>query len=141
MATRRLTFQLFPRNRYIGGATAKVYFPRDRVKLHKTLGGATRVSYHVRVYDRSSTSAILDFEVSQGSIGDEAPSEGVRVLTLTNLGQSPTMPWNNTNMTSIPDDGTFYVSPTLASLDTAAKVSGGASEWVEFECWATADFT
>lgn len=136
----RTTVQIFPRNRYLGGTTAKSYQPRDREKIARMLGTATRVSVHVRVYDRSSSSAILDFEVSQGAFGDEMPADGARVLNLTPAGQTPTLPWNNTAMGAMPDDGTWYVSPTLMLLDITAKVSGGAGVWVEFEGYAVAEY-
>lgn len=137
----RTVVQLFPRNRYLGGATAKTFFPRDREQMAKLLGGATKVSVHARVYDRSGSGAVLDFEVSQGAFGTEMPAEGARLLTLTASGQTPSLPWNNTNMASLPDDGTFYVSPTLTLLDLAAKVSGGSGVWVEFEAYAVAEYT
>lgn len=136
----RTTVLLFPRNRYLGGTAAKAYLPRDREKIARMLGTATRVSVHARVYDRSGTGAILDFEVSQGAFADEMPAEGARMLTLTASGQTPSLPWNNTNMTAMPDDGTFYVSPTLMLVDIAAKVSGGAGVWVEFEVYAVAEY-
>ena len=136
----RVVVSLFPRNRYIGGATAKKYYPREREKLAKMLGGATKVSVHCRVYDRSGSGAVLDFEISQGAFGDELPSEAARLFTLTASGQTPTLPWNNTAMANLPDDGTFYVSPTLIMLDVAAVVSGGANVWVEFELYVVAEF-
>lgn len=137
----RTSVQLFPRNRYLGGTTAKGYFPRNREKIAKLLGGATKVSVHVRVCDRSGTGAVLDFEVSQSAFSNEMPSEAARLLTLTAQGQTPSLPYNNTNMSAMPDDGTFYVVPNLIVLDIAAKISGGAAVWVEFEGYAVAEFS
>lgn len=135
----RTQVQLFPRNRYQGGTTAKSYFQHDRDKLAKLLGGATKVSVHFRVYDRAS-GGVLDVEVSQGAFGTELPAEAARLFTLTPLSQNPSLPWNNTNMPNMPDDGTWYVQGNLMLLDIVAKVSGGASVWVEFEGWAVAEY-
>ena len=131
---------VFPRNRYLGGATAKSYLPRDREKIAQTLGSATKVTIHCRVYDRS-TNGVLNFQVSQGCFGTEQPSESPRIFTITPSSQTPTLPWDSTNMPNLPDDGTWYVQPSMMKLDVAALVSGGANTWVEFEIWATADFT
>jgi hypothetical protein len=131
---------IFPRNRYKGAATAVNYFPRDRQKLAKLLGGATKVTSHVRVYDRS-TNGVVDFEVDQGSFGEEMPAEAARLFTLTLQGQTPSLPYNSTNMANLPDDGTFYVQATMGLLDIVAKVSGGANTWVDFEMFVTAEFS
>lgn len=135
----RTQIQIFPRNRYLGGTTARKYYPREREKLARLLGGAVKVSVHFRVYDRA-TGAVLDFEVTQGAFGDELPAEAARSFTLTPLSQNPSLPWNSTNMPSTPDDGTWYVSPNLILLDIAALISGGAGVWVEFEGWAVAEY-
>lgn len=136
----RTSVLLFPRNRYMGGTTAKTYFPRDREKIARMLGTASRVSVHCRVYERSGSGAVLDFEVNQGALDDEMPAEGARQIVLTPAGQTPSLPWNNTNMSNMPDDGTWYVSPTLMLLDIVAKVSGGSGVWVEFELYAVAEY-
>lgn len=135
----RTQIELFPRNRYLGAATAKRYFPRERERIAKLLGRATKVSVHFRVYDRA-TGCVLDFEVTQGALGDELPAEAARSFTLTPLSQNPSLPWNATNMPNMPDDGTWYLSPNLMLLDICALVSGGANLWVEFEGWAVAEF-
>lgn len=136
----RSSVQLFPRNRYLGGTTAKPYLPREREKVAKMLGTAAKVSLHARVYDRSGSAAILDFKVTQGALGDEMPAEGARLLTVTPASQTPSLPWNNTNMSSLPDDGTWYVTPTLMLLDITAKISGGAGVWVDFEAYAVVEY-
>ena len=94
---------------------------------------------HVRVYDRSSTAAILNFEVTQGGMNNELPADGSRLFTLTLSGQNPTLPWDYTYMPNLPDGGTWYVSPTMMMLDIAAKVSGSTGVWVDFEAWAVVD--
>lgn len=141
MATQRLSFQVFPRNRYLGATTPRYYFPREREKLAKALGKAVKVTVHARVYDRSGAAAILNFEVTQGGMGDELPADGARLLTLTLSGQNPTLPWDSTNMTSMPDDGTWYVVPTMMLLDIAAKVSGGTGVWVDFEMYVVVEYS
>lgn len=123
----------------MGATTARSYFPREREGMAKVLGKATKVSVHFRVYTRS-TNGVLDFEITQGAFGDELPAEAPRTFTLTALSQNPTLAWNSTNMPNLPDDGTWYVQPNLMLLDIAAKVSGGANEWVEFEGWAVAEY-
>lgn len=123
----------------MGATTARSYFPREREQVARMLGTATKVSVHFRMYNRS-TSGVLDFEITQGALGNELPAESPRTFTLTALSQNPSLPWNSTNMPNMPDDGTWYVSPNLMMLDIAAKVSGGANEWVEFEGWAVAEY-
>ena len=76
----RTLIQIFPRNRYLGAATPKRYYPRERERLAKLIGMATKASVHFRVYDRS-TNGVLDFEISQGAFGDELPAESARAFT------------------------------------------------------------
>ena len=135
----RTIVTIFPRNRYKGGATAIVYFARDRQKLAKLLGAASKVTFHGRLYDRAS-GAVVDFEATHGCLGDEMPAEGARAFVLPIANQTPSLPWNATSMPNLPDDGTFQASPVLGLVDVAAKVSGGANVWVEFELWATLEF-
>lgn len=79
--------------------------------------------------------------MSTGSFGSENPGEGVRIFAVTINGQTPSLPWNTTNMATVPDDGTFYVDVGMGLLDIAATVSGSASTWVEFEAWFTAVYS
>ena len=141
MATHRMSFLLFPRNRYLGATTPRYYFPREREKLAKSLGKGVKVTAHARFYDRSSNAAILNFEVTQGAMGDELPADAARLFTMTLSGQNPTLPWDITNMPAKPDDGTWYVVPTMMLLDIAAKISGGAGEWVEFEMYVVVEYS
>lgn len=132
---------LFPRKRYTGGTTPTAYFPSDRQKLAKLLGGATAVRLHARVYDRSGTgNPSLDFGIYEGSFGDELPREALRQFAVTATGAVPALPWNAANMTSVPDDGRLNVAPLFGLLDIAAQVSGSAATWIEFEVWYTAEF-
>lgn len=136
---KRVIVQTFVRNRYKGAAAAVIYYPRDREKLAKLLGGASKVTFHTRVYDRAS-GGVVDFECNHGCFGGEMPAEAPRLFTLTNGGQTPSLPYNATNMANLPDDGTFNALPAMGLMDVAAKVSGGANVWVEFEQWVTAEF-
>ena len=136
---RRTTVQLFPRNRYRGGANAIVYFVRDRQAVAKLLGSASTVTVHARVYDRAS-GGVVDFEISHGCFGNELPAESARLFLLALTGQTPALPYNATSMPNLPDDGTFQAAPSMGLVDVAAKVSGGANVWVEFEVWATLEF-
>ncbi len=97
--------------------------------------------FHVRVYDRSTAGApVLDFESTAGCLNGENPSESLRAFTVASGSPFPTLPWNAANMTTVPDDGTFTLAPTMGSLDVLAKVSGSAACWVEFEAWYTAEY-
>lgn len=138
---KKVVGQLFPRTRYMGGSTAKVYFPKNRPESLKLLGGASKVYVHVRVYDRSSTGApVLDFDGAAGCFSGENPFEGLRSFTISAASATPTLPWNSTNMPTVPDDGTFTMTPTMGLLDVSAKVSGSAACWIEFEIWFTAEY-
>ena len=129
---------LFPRTRYAGTAAAKLYFPANREKLMRDLGGASSVILHTRVYDRSGTgSPVIDFDFNQGSLGDEPPAQSLRAFSLTKTSMDPSLPYNAVNMPNTPDDGTVTVTPTMGLLDVSMKVSGSASVWVEVEVWAT----
>jgi hypothetical protein len=134
----RSIVSIFPRNKYKGGTTALVYYPRDRQGVAAILGSATKCTFHARVYDRAS-GGVLDFVASHGCLSDEPPAEALRLFTLTLSGQTPTLPWNATNMTAVPDDGTFYIQPTMGLSEISAQVSGGSGVWVEFEMWATVE--
>lgn len=139
--TRKVMGNLFPRKRYTGGTTPAVYFPSDRQKLARLLGGATAVHVHVRVYDRSGAgNPSLDFGIYEGCMGDEMPREGLRQFSVTATGAVPALPWNAANMTSVPDDGRFNAAPLFGLLDIAAQVTGSAATWMEFEIWYTAEF-
>lgn len=131
---------LFPRGKYSGASTARVYLPKGRSELQKLFGGASRVYFHARVYDRSGTTPSLDFEVASGCFNGENPFEGLRVFTQTPTNQTPALPYATGSMGSLPDDGTFMVTPGMGLLDIGAKVSGTGSVWIEFEVWYTAEF-
>jgi hypothetical protein len=131
--------EFLPRNKYPGSTTVKSYFSKNRSELQKAFGGATTVLFHVRVYDRSSSgSPSLDFEVLSGCLRGENPADALRAFSQTPASQTPSLPFNNANMTSVPDDGTFTVTPGMGLMDVCAKVSGSAATWIEFEIWFTA---
>ena len=132
---------IFPRNRYPGGTTAKYFYAKNRSELQVAFGGASKVYFHVRVYDRSASGTpSLDFESTAGCLNGENPAEALRAFTVASGSPTPTLPWNAANMTSVPDDGTFTLAPTMGMLDVLAKVSGSAACWVEFEAWYTAEY-
>ncbi len=138
---KKVVGQLFPRNRYPGGTAAKFFFSKNRAELQKVLGGATKVIMHIRVYDRSAAGAPqLEFDVSTGCFNGENPSEALRSFAVPLTAATPTLPWSTANMTTVPDDGTFTFTSTMGLVDVAAKVSGSANTWVDFEAWFTAEY-
>lgn len=138
---KKVVGQLYPRTRYLGGATAKLYYPKNRPESLKLLGGASKVYLHARVYDRSPAGTpVLDFDGAAGCFSGDNPFEGLRTFTISATSASPALPWNAANMPTMPDDGMFLMTPTMGLLDVAAKVSGSAACWVEFEVWFTAEY-
>jgi hypothetical protein len=116
-------------------------------------GHATNLSYvpcrvdhrecqrHARVYDRSSTGTpAVDFDYREGGFGDEPPSNSLRSFTATKSNDTPTLPWNATNMANVPDDGTFQLAPTKGLLDISMKVYGTGACWVEVEMYVMAEY-
>lgn len=141
MATKKMMGCLFERNRYPGGATAKVATPKNRSELMALLGGASKVHIHARVYDRGTNSPAVDVIANAGCMGgDEPPGQGLRLFALTATSSSPTLPWSTANMTSVPDDGYCYFVPTMGLCDIVLSVSGSGATWVEIEVWYTAEF-
>lgn len=133
---RRMMVEVFPRNRYLGDSTEKLYYPRERQRLAKLFGMASRVDFHFRVYDRAS-GAEVTFQTSHGCFGDEMPAEAPRLFAIVMSGQTPALPYDGTSMANLPDDGTFHILPDMGLVDIVAKVSGGANTWVEFAGYAT----
>jgi len=141
MAIRRAQVLVFPRSRYRGDGAPSMYYPRERQKLGRLMGGANKVTFHGRLYDRSGAAVTVDFLVPNGAFSDEMPGEGPRVFGLTQQGQTPSLPWDNTHMANLPDDGTFYVQPVHGNVDVQLKIGGGANTWAEFEMWATLEYS
>ena len=134
--TKKLIVNIFPRNKYPASAGGKTYQPRDRKKLMSMIGGADQAYFQTRVYARDAN-VTLNFDVLQGSFGDEPPAEGPRPFALAKSNLLPnTLPWDSGNMANLPDDGMFSVNPGMGLTDFLA-VAGGATGSVEFETWAT----
>lgn len=134
---RRVRFLLFKRNKYVASASGKTYLPKDRLKAAEAMGAATSVTVHGRIYARDSGISV-DFDAVQGCFGDELPLEGPRAFTLAKSGTSPALPWDGTSMATLPDDGSFAVSPTMSLAELQLKVTGTGS--VELEMWGTAHY-
>jgi len=66
MATKKMMGCLFERNRYPGGATAKVATPKNRSELMALLGGPSKVHIRVGVYDRGTNSPSVDVIANAG---------------------------------------------------------------------------
>ncbi len=137
---RKVTGVLLKRSRYLGGTQPAVYFPADRSKMAALLGAADKVWLHARVYDRSGAgSPSIDFDVSHGCLPDQLPRDGLRKFTVSATdAASPSLRWNATNMTAVPDDGAVSYTPGMGLLDVAMLVSGNATTWVEVEVCYTA---
>ena len=133
---RKVIVNVFPRARYAALTTGRTHFPRERDKLRTLFGQATRVYFHGRVYSRD-TGVEVDFDLTQGCMGDEAPADALTQITVTKSGASPNLPWDGTAMAAIPADGTFYADPGMGLVDVQAKCDG-ANGSIEFELWATA---
>lgn len=141
MAITRKIFQLFRRQRYPGTAAGNLFYPEGRERVMKELGGASKVIAHCRVYERSPAgSPSVDFDCREGCFGEEPPGNSLRSFTATKSADTPTLPWNAVNMTSVPDDGTFQVSPSKGLLDLVMKVSGSGACWVELELYVMAEY-
>jgi hypothetical protein len=133
--TRKVIVALYPRNKYPSSVSGRTLFPKDREKLKTALGSADEVWVHTRVYARDPN-VFLDFDFTHGSLGDENPSEGLRQFSLARSGAFPALPYDTTNMPTLPDDGAFYVNPKMGLVDVQAKAYN-ASGSIEFEAWAT----
>lgn len=133
--TKKVIVNVYPRNKYPSSAGGKVYQPRDRKKLMSMIGGADKAYFQTRVYARDN-SVTLDFDVLQGTMGDEPPAEGPRAFPLAKSGASPALPYDGTSMANLPDDGLFSVEPGAGLVDISAKAAG-ASGSIEFETWVT----
>lgn len=136
--SKKVIVELWPRTKLLSTVAGKTYFPRDRQRISKLLGQADEVHFHARVYARDA-SVSVDIAVFHGCLGDDNPADGLRQFSLTNSGQSPTMPWSSANMSTLPDDGTFYVTPKMGLVDVMLKADG-ANGFIEIEVWATAIF-
>ena len=143
MQTRKLTGPLFKRSKYPSGVSGveKRFYPADRARLMKLLGGATTVHLQGRIYDRGNNSPVLDFDLAEGSFGDEGPFDSPSPVIVSPTAASPVLPWNGSNFAVIPADGTIDLTVKHANLDVVARVSGANTTWVEFEVWYTAVFT
>ena len=141
MAITRRIFCLFKRQRYAGTSSGNLYYPQDRERLVKELGGASKLIVHGRVYDRSAVGGpSIDFDYREGCFGDEPPGNSLRSFVATKSADSPVLPWNAANMASVPDDGTFQLAPTKGLLDLSMKVSGTAACWVEVELYVMSEY-
>lgn len=135
---RKMIVCLFPRNKYPATVAGKLLSPRDKAKLQSLLGSADEVWVHTRVYARDAN-VFLDLTLFHGCLGDEPPGEGIRTFALTRSNATPTLPYDTTNMATLPDDGVFSVDPKMGLTDVEAKVYNAAGS-IEFESWATLIF-
>lgn len=127
----------FARKKFKGSSTGVTYLPENPKEFSELMGACNRATFHGRVYARDSGLSV-DFTTVHGCFGDERPLEGNRAFTLTKSGASPALPWDGTSMTSLPDDGTFNVSPTMNRAECAMVVTGTGS--AEVEVWVTFEF-
>lgn len=132
---RKVIVNIFPRAAYASLASGRTHFPRELKRLRELFGQATRVYFHGRVYGRD-TGVEVDFDVTQGCLGDEAPADALTQITVTKSGAAPTLPWDGTSMSALPADGSFYIEPGMGLVDVQAKCDG-ANGSIEFELWAT----
>lgn len=136
--TRKVIVQLFPRTKYPSSAGGRTFFPKDREKLKSLMGSANEIWIETRVYTRD-TNVFLDFDLTHATLGDESPAEGLRQFQLTKSGATPALPYDTTNMATLPDDGAFFVNPKMGLVDIQAKAYNAAGS-IEFETWATLIF-
>ena len=135
---RKIKGVLYKRNRYQGSTTPQLHLPVDRLKLAGMLGSADKVWIHARMFDRGSNSPSVTFDVAHGCMGDQMPREGIAFFALTLSDVSPTLPWNTTNLTPVPNDGVFSFVPGMGLADIGMIVSGSGVTWIEIEVWFTA---
>lgn len=129
---------LFPRKRYVGGATSRFYSPVDRSKICRLLGQGYRLHLHTRVYDRSgSGTPVVALNFLHGCFEDEFPADALRTFALTPTTTTPSLPYNATNMPTLPDDGYIMVELGMGMVDVGLDVSGSGTCWVEAEVWYT----
>ena len=133
--SKKVIISLFPRTKYPSTVIGRAIYPRDRAKVASMLGGADEVWVHTRVYLRDAN-VRLDFAATQGCLGAEPPSEGLRTFTLALSNVTPALPYDVTNMPTIPDDAAFSFTPKMGLVDLEAKVYNAAGS-IEFETWAT----
>lgn len=133
--TRKVIVCVFPRNRYPSSVNGRTMVPKEREKLKTAMGSANEVWIHTRVYARD-TNVFLDFDLTHGSLSDENPAEGLRSFPLTRSATTPALPYDTTNMATLPDDGSFCVNPKMGLVDVQAKAYN-ANGTIEFEAWAT----
>lgn len=130
--------QLFPRKRYTGGTTTRTYTPTDRTRVTRLFGQGFRVHLHCRVYDRSGSGApVAAVSFLHGCFGEEYPAEALRTFALTPTTATPSLPYNSTNMPSVPDDGYIMVDLGMGLVDVGLQISGTDNCWVELEIWYT----
>lgn len=132
---RKMVIEVFPRARYAATTSGRTYTPRERAKLAKLMGEANEIWFHTRVYARD-TGVSWDFDITHGCLGDQFPADGLRQFALTQSSTTPNLPYDGTNMATLPDDGVFYVQPRMGAVDTQGKAAG-ANGSIEVECWAT----
>lgn len=132
---RKVIVNVFPRARYAASASGRTHFPRERDRLRELFGQATQIWFHGRVYSRD-TGVSVDFDITQGCMGDEAPADALTQIAVSKSSTSPNLPWDGTSMSTVPADGSFYAEPGMGLVDIQAKCAGGTGS-IEFELWAT----
>lgn len=129
---------LFPRKRYTGGTTSRHYSPLDRSKTSRLLGQGYRLHLHSRVYDRSgSGNPVVAVDFLHGCFEGEFPEDALRYFILTPTTTTPSLPYDATNMPSLPDDGYIMVQLGMGVVDVGLQVTGSGDCWVEMEVWYT----
>jgi hypothetical protein len=134
----KVTGQLFPRKKYVGGTTMRVYSVFERQTLVQLFGQGYRLHIHTRVYDRSGTGTpSVTYGFLHGCFEDEFPSDALRNFSLSPSVTTPNLPYDATTMTTLPDDGYVMVDLGMGKVDVGLQVSGSAACWVELESWYT----
>lgn len=138
--TKRMMMVVFPRAKYRATVAGLPHLMQERKKFSELAGNATRVTFYTRVYSRDSN-VTVDFTVGHSGFSDELPMAGIRSFQLTRTVPSttPTLPYDGSSMSTLPDDGVFEVSPTMGRCEPLA-LAAGAAGFIEFETWATLQF-
>ncbi|HNH45644.1 MAG TPA: hypothetical protein PKY30_01325 [Myxococcota bacterium] len=128
----KLGGQLFPRKRYTGDTSPRVFSPPDRSKVARLFGQGYRLHLHVRIYDLSANDPEVSINFLHGCFGEELPSDALRFFPLTPTTTSPSMPY-----VTAPDDGYIVVELGMGMVDVGLQVSGTGPCWGEVEVWYT----